>query len=73
MLGAKHPEVLASWHNLADALKGEKQFAEALLSAQRARERRREVLGENHPYFKDSAKLCEEIEAALAKEKADGR
>jgi len=67
VLGPEHPETFRSCYNLALCLEEQGKPKEALEFAQRAREGWKRTLGEDHPYYKEAVKLCERLEAAIAK------
>ena len=68
--GSEHRAVFHSCFNLAVSLKQQNKLKEALELAQRAENGWKRALGNDHPDYKDSVRLRERIEAAIAKEKA---
>jgi tetratricopeptide (TPR) repeat protein len=67
VLGLEHPHVFWSSYHLALCLEEQGKGKEALEFAQRAREGWKRTLGDDHPDYKDAVKLCERLEAAVAK------
>ena len=67
VLGAEHPDVFESCYNLAVSLWAQDKPKAALEYARRARDGCRRVLGEEQPDAKDAVRLCERLEAALAR------
>lgn len=70
VLGPEQREVFRSGFNLALNLARQNKLPEALEIAQQAENGHKQVMGENHADYKNSVRLRELIEAAIAKEKA---
>ena len=71
--GVEHPMALHSCQHLAATLAALKKYPEALGLVRRAEQGFKKIWGVESHDFKEAKALREEIEAALAKEKVEGR
>ena len=67
VLGSEHPDTFLSCYNLALCLENQGKPNEALELAQRARDGWKRTLADDHLDYKEAVKLCERLEAAVAK------